>query len=347
MSQYCADGHLPTDWHLAHYITRAIGLGLVIVEATAVSASGAVTPYDLSLWDDRAIEPLARLARGIAARGAVAGIQLSHGGRKASRSRPWDGDEWIRPEQGGWEVYAASSQPFADGYPTPLALDTAGIATVVDDFGSAARRALRAGFTFLELHAGHGRLLHGFLSPLANHRGDAYGGSLENRCRLLLEVATRVRREWPAQLPLAVRLSCVDWVEGGWTLADSVLLAGMLGEVGVDLIDCSSSGIQRPLRVNPTPGYQVPFARAIRRRTGLATAAVGLIQNLWQADQIVADGAADLVLMGRGLLADPLMAMRSVAFGVAPPELLPPQYARATSSQSPLHLPVPDFIPEL
>ena len=299
MTQYCSERQLPTTWHTAHYATRAIGLGLVIVEATAVAEFAAVTPHDLGLWSDEMIGPYADLVQSIEAQGAVAGIQLSHAGRKGSRTRPSDGDRWLPVDAGGWPVYAPSAEAFAPGYPVPEALDESGIREAQDQFRQAAARARRAGFRFLELHAGHGRLLHSFLSPIANHRDDAWGGSFENRCRFLIEVVQSVRHEWPDDLPLGVRLSCVDWVEGGWELEDSVRLAGLLKDHGVDLIDCSSSGIRRPVDIDPKPRYQVPFAREIRERTGIATAAVGLIKDLWEADEVLSSGAADIVLLGR------------------------------------------------
>jgi 2,4-dienoyl-CoA reductase-like NADH-dependent reductase (Old Yellow Enzyme family) len=347
MSQYCASNFRATDWHLTHYATRAIALGLVIVEATAVSPEGAVTPYDLGLWSDEQIPSLARVAEAIRQQGAVPGLQLSHAGRKASRSRPSDGDAWISLDGGGWQAIGPSPIAFADGYPIPRPLDEAGIAAVIEDFRQAARRAREAGFAFLELHAGHGRLLHSFLSPVANKREDAWGGAFANRSRLLTEVVRAVRVEWPENLPLAVRLSCIDWLENGWLLEDSILLADRLLPLGVDLIDCTSGGIKRPLSVKPTPGYQVEFARAIRHKTGIATAAVGLIADLGHAQKVIDAHDADLVLMGRTLLADPLLVMRSARCGLAPQSVVPDQYRRGLDSLARISELSDDFVPEL
>ncbi|WP_255945425.1 NADH:flavin oxidoreductase/NADH oxidase [Streptomyces odontomachi] len=347
MSQYCASDYHANDWHLGHYLSRSIGIGLVIVEATAVSEQGAVTAYDLGLWHDGFVPRLAAVATAIRSQGAVAGIQLSHGGRKSSRTRPWEGDRPLDPAAGGWPVVAPSRIPFADGYAVPHPLDAAQITRVIEDFGTAAKRAHAAGFQFLELHAGHGRLLHSFLSPLANTRSDEWGGSFDARCRLLIEVVHSVRRYWPEHLPLAVRLSCVDWAEGGWTLDDSVRLAALLTEHDVDLVDCTSGGIRRPLAVQPAPGYQVGFAREIRRRAGMATAAVGLIRDVREADDVIEAGSADVVLMGRSLLIDPLQAVRSASIGLAPLDAVPHQYRRAVASLATATAGSADFIPEL
>jgi 2,4-dienoyl-CoA reductase-like NADH-dependent reductase (Old Yellow Enzyme family) len=347
MSQYCAADFRATDWHLAHYGTRAIGLGLVIVEATAVSPDGAVTPYDLGLWRNEQISSLAPIAEAIRRQGAVPGLQLSHGGRKASRSRPWEGDIWIKPDEGGWPVSGPSPIAFAEGYPVPRPFDEADIEAAIEDFGRAAGRAREAGFSFLELHAGHGRLLHSFLSPIANTRSDTWGGDFANRCRLLTEVVRRVRVEWPESLPLAVRLSCIDWIDNGWMLEDSILLADRLLRLGVDLIDCTSGGIKRPLSVKPDPGYQVEYASKIRHKTGIATAAVGMIRDLRHAQEVIDAQDADIVLMGRSLLADPLMVMRAVQYGLAPLSIIPHQYRRALESLNPTHGSNDDFAPEL
>ncbi|MEU8197945.1 NADH:flavin oxidoreductase/NADH oxidase [Microbispora amethystogenes] len=345
MSQYSAEDHRPVDWHFAHYLTRSMGLGLTLVEATAVSREGAVTPQDLGVWDDTFVAPLRRLVEVIESQGAVPGLQLSHAGRKASRTRPWDGDVSLPVQSGGWPIVGPSPTRFAEGYLTPEPLDEPAIDAVVDDFSQAARRAREAGFRFLELHAGHGRLLHSFLSPLANERTDRWGGSFENRCRLLLDVVRGVRGHWPDELPLSVRLSCVDWAEGGWSLEDSVRASELLRSAGVDLIDCTSGGIMRPLRVEAKPGYQVEFAKEIRKGAGIATAAVGLIQDVRQARQVVEAGDADMVLMGRSLLADPLQVIRLADRGET--GVIPRQYRRAFTSTARAPRPSSDFIPEL
>lgn len=342
MSQYSAEPgqHTANDWHLHHYATRAQGVGVVIVEATAISAQALVTPHDLGLWNTTQQDSLADVAAAITAGGAEPALQLCHGGRKSSRTRPWDGDTWLRPEQGGWPVLGPSPVPFADGYPAPQEATETDLARVVADFASAAGRAAAAGFAMVELHAGHGRLLHSFLSPVANQRTDRYGGEFDNRVRLLLETVGAVRSVWPAHLPLAVRLSCEDHEPGGWGIQDTVRLAALLGEAGVDLIDCTSGGIRRPQSYRPGPGYQVPYASTIRRKTKMATAAVGLITTLGQAHDIIDREDADLVLMGRTLLTDPTLPWRSNRAGGA--GLVPVQYRRAMRA-----VPTADVVPEL
>lgn len=329
MCQYsCRDG-LATDWHLVHLGSRAVGgAGLVIVEATAVTPEGRISPEDLGLWHDQQIEPLARVFRFVAAQGSVPGIQLGHAGRKASTAAPFKGGKPLGLHQGGWPVVGPSALPFGDGYQAPRALSLKEIRSTVQAFGKAAARAAAAGAQVLELHAAHGYLLHQFLSPLANRRDDDYGGPFENRIRLLREVVEAVRRVWPATAPLFVRISATDWLEGGWTVDDSVALAERLQPLGVDLVDCSSGGIQPKVPIPVGPGYQVPLAERVRRRSGLLTGAVGLITEPAQADRIVRDGQADLVLLGRELLRDPywpIRAARELGWSMAPP----PQYARA------------------
>jgi 2,4-dienoyl-CoA reductase-like NADH-dependent reductase (Old Yellow Enzyme family) len=329
MCLYSAVDYLPTPWHLAHYLTRSQLTGLTIVEATAVSHQGLVTPQDLGIWEDSAVPPLAELARAITEVGGVAGIQLSHAGRKACRTPPWDGDVRITPDQGGWPIVGPSAIPFADGYATPAELAVEEIRAVVGSYADAARRARQAGYQLLELHAGHGRLLHSFYSPVANRRTDDYGGSWENRVRLLVEVVDAVRGQWPEHLPLAVRLSCVDWLPDGWQLDDSVALAVELRYHGVDLIDCTSGGITRPIRVPTGPGYQVPFAREIRRRAGIATAAVGLIDSPSAAAKVIETDGADVVLLGRRMLLDPYLLYTA---GNAERPSIPVQYQRGVRS---------------
>ncbi len=313
MCQYSAQDGLATDWHLVHLGARALGgAGLLLVEATAVTPEGRISPQDLGLWKDEQVEPLARVVRFVREQGAVAGIQLAHAGRKASLARPWEGGAPLGPEDGGWApVRAASPIPFDAGYPTPAPLDTEELGGVVDAFVKGAERALEAGFQLVEIHGAHGYLLHSFLSPLSNRRTDDYGGSFDNRTRLLREVVVGVREVWPAELPLLLRISCTDWMEGGWGPDDSVDLARMVGPLGVDLVDCSSGGGHPAASPPWGPGFQTPFAERIRRETGIPTGAVGLITDPIQADHIVRTGQADLVLLGRQLLREPAWPFRA------------------------------------
>jgi 2,4-dienoyl-CoA reductase-like NADH-dependent reductase (Old Yellow Enzyme family) len=313
MCQYSADDGFASDWHLVHLGSRAAGgVGLVVVEATAVTAEGRITPKDLGIWDDRHVEPLARIVRFVESQGAVAGIQLAHAGRKASCLPPWLGGAVItHPGAGGWRPVAPSPVPFQDDGPPPRELDAAGIEGIVEAFVTATRRALAAGFKVIELHAAHGYLLHEFLSPLSNHRSDDYGGSLENRMRLTLRVAERVRALVPAALPVFVRISATDWAEGGWDADQSVELAKRLRAAGVDLIDVSSGALTPKARIPVGKGYQVPFARRIRTEAGIMTGAVGLITEARYADEIVTGGDADLVFVGRELLREPYWALKA------------------------------------
>ncbi len=333
MCQYSAeDGHA-NDWHLIHIGGFATGgAGLVMSEATAVVPEGRISPQDLGIWDDGQVDALRRITDFVHAQGAVAGIQLAHAGRKASTYRPWEGRAAVPPAEGGWtDVWAPSAIPFSDDYPQPRELTESGIRSVVDAFRSAAARSLEAGFRVAEVHAAHGYLLHQFLSPLSNQRTDCYGGSFENRIRLLLEVVAAVREVWPDRLPLLVRISATDWVEGGWTPEESVELARRLRESGVDLIDCSTGGLVPGAQIPVGPNYQVPFAERIRREAGIPTSAVGLITEPEQADRIVRDGSADIVLLGRELLRQPrwpLLAAQRLGAEIA----WPPQYARARPS---------------
>lgn len=301
----------------------------MIAEATAVEARGRISPGDVGLWEDAQVEPLARMTRFVRAQGAVPGIQLAHAGRKASTASPWDGGSPLGLAQGGWTVVAPSAQPFAEGHPLPEALTPAGIAGVVQAFVAAAKRALAAGFELVEIHAAHGYLLHQFLSPLSNHRTDPFGGSFENRIRLLLEVVDGVRAVWPEQLPLWVRVSATDWAEsGGWDLPQTVALAMLLKNRGVDLLDCSSGGTLPHAKIPVGPGFQVPFAEVVRREAGIATGAVGLITEPEQAERILAENRADVVLIGRAFLKDPYWPLHAAkALGA---ELTwPAQYRRA------------------
>ncbi len=313
MCQYSADNGMADDWHLVHLGSRAVGgAGLVMVEATAVTAEGRITPGDMGIWDAAHVEPLARIARFVQRQGAVAGIQLAHAGRKASCDLPWKGGRRLRTAaEGAWPVVAPSAIPFRDDDPVPHELDEAGIDGIVHAFVDAARRALEAGFRVIELHAAHGYLLHSFLSPLSNRRTDRYGGSLENRIRLPLRIATEVRRIMPADMPLLVRVSATDWVEGGWDLPQSIELARAFCACGVDLIDCSSGGLVPRATIPVGRNYQVPFAAAIRKEVGMATAAVGLITEAAQANDIITSGAADMVFIARQMLRDPYWAINA------------------------------------
>lgn len=329
MCQYSATDGLPDDWHLVHLGSRAVGgAAAVIAEATAVSAEGRISPGDTGIWNDAQAEAWSRIARFITREGAVAGIQLAHAGRKASTAAPWHGGKGLGPEQGGWTPVAPFALRFDDHNPLPQALDDAGIAQVVADFVAAARRALAAGFQLVEIHAAHGYLLHSFLSPLSNRREDRYGGSFDNRTRLLREIIDGVRSVWPEHLPLWLRISASDWADDGWDIEQSIALARLLPAHGVDLVDVSSGGLVPYARVPSGPNYQVPFAARIRREAAVATGAVGLITEPAQAEAIVRNGEADVVLLARELLRDPYFPRRAAhALGAS---IDPPlQYQRA------------------
>jgi 2,4-dienoyl-CoA reductase-like NADH-dependent reductase (Old Yellow Enzyme family) len=313
MCQYIARDGFADDWHLVHLGSRAAGgVALVMVEATAVTADGRITHGDLGIWTDRHAEPLARIARFVHSQGAVAGIQLAHAGRKASCDLPWKGGAGLKtPEVGGWPVVGPGAIPFDEGNPVPKELDEAGIDGIVAAFEAATRRALLAGFRVIEIHNAHGYLLHEFLSPLSNRRTDRYGGSLENRMRLSLRVAAAVRKLVPAELPVFVRISGTDWAEGGWDIEQSVVLAGRLKELGIDLIDVSSGGLVPKARIPVAKGFQVPLARKIRCDAGIMTGAVGLITEAAHANEIVTGGDADLVFIARELLREPYWALKA------------------------------------
>jgi 2,4-dienoyl-CoA reductase-like NADH-dependent reductase (Old Yellow Enzyme family) len=319
MCEYSSEDGFANDWHLVHLGSRAVGgAGLVITEAAAISPEGRITPQDLGLWKDAHIVGLRRIVDFLHLQGARAGVQLAHAGRKASMTRPWDvgaaGEQVVPSAKGGWEnVVAPSALAFNEGYARPVTLDRFGIHRIVEDFTSAARRALEAGFDVLELHAAHGYLLHQFLSPLSNRRTDEFGGSFENRVRLTLNVVEAVRAEWPEELPLLVRISATDWADGGWNIDESVELARLLQARGVDMIDVSSGGLVPGARIPAGPGYQVPFAERIRRESGIATGAVGMITDAEQADQIVRNGQADIVLLAREMLRDPYWPLHAAA----------------------------------
>jgi 2,4-dienoyl-CoA reductase-like NADH-dependent reductase (Old Yellow Enzyme family) len=328
MCMYSAADGLANDWHLTHLGSRAVGgAGLILAEATAVQARGRITPYDLGLWNDAQVEPLARITAFLKSHGAVPGIQLAHAGRKASTNRPWDGGGLVEDAR-GWQVVGASPIAFTEGSPVPHKLSQTDIVEVVEAFASAARRALAAGFEWVEIHGAHGYLIHSFYSPISNQRADAYGGSFTGRTRLALEVAQAVRAAWPANLPLAMRLSCTDWTPGGWTVEDSVALARLLKQEGVDLIDCSSGGNVPRADVPLGPGYQVPLSEAVRQGAGILTAAVGLINAAAHADEIIRNGRADMVLLGRAMLRDPYWALHAAKELGQKPDV-PDQYLRA------------------
>lgn len=313
MCEYSSEDGFANDWHLVHLGSRAVGgAGLVFTEATAVTPGGRISPQDLGIWKDDHIEMLARIVRFVHGQGSVAGMQLAHAGRKASTYRPWSGTGRLPESEGGWRsVVAPSPIPFADNYPQPIEMTPRMISTTVAAFAAAARRALQAGFRVIEIHAAHGYLLHEFLSPLSNHRTDDYGGSFANRIRLVKEVAGAVRGVWPDHLPLFIRISATDWTEGGWDIEQSVALASELEPLGVDLVDCSSGGNVAGATIPLGPGYQVVFAERIRNDAGILTAAVGLITTPAQADEIIASGKADAVLLARELLRDPYFPMRA------------------------------------
>lgn len=312
MCQYSSINGFANDWHLVHLGSRAVGgAGLVIMEATAVSPEGRITPADMGIWDDAHINELSRIAGFINTQGSTAGIQLGHAGRKASTREPWVNRKLIPENEGGWQVLAPSPVPFAEGFGQPLEMSGLDLDKVIGDFKSAARRAVTAGFKVVEIHAAHGYLIHEFLSPLSNFRTDEYGGSFENRVRLLTEILSSVKEVWPAEYPLFVRISATDWAEGGWDLHDSIRLAGILRSAGVDVIDCSTGGNLPVAKIPVGPGYQVPFAEAIKKDTGIMTAAVGFIEDAVQAEEIIASGKADLVLLAREMLREPYFALKA------------------------------------
>ncbi len=330
MCQYSYSDGFSNEWQLVHLGTRAVGgAGLVIAEATAVEARGRITPHDVGIWKDEHVEPLRRVIQVIKMNGAVPGIQIAHAGRKASVQRPWDGGRPIAPgEAGYWQVVGPSPIPFAEGFQVPHELSRQEIWDIQAAFQLAAKRALAAGFEWLEIHGAHGYLAHSFYSPISNRRTDEYGGSFENRVRFLIETTRKVRVVWPERLPLTVRISGTDWIEGGWTIDESVELARCLKDEGVDLVDCSSGGNVHQAKVPLGPGYQVPIAEAVRKGADILTATVGLITNASMANEIVNSGKADLVLLGREMLRDPYWALHA-AQELKQPAPVPAQYLRA------------------
>ncbi len=312
MCQYSSEDGFANDWHLVHLGTRAIGgSSLIFSEATAVSPEGRISPADLGIWKEEHIPFLKKITDFIQNHDSIPGIQLAHAGRKASEREPWNGRGPVAIEEGGWPVVAPSSVPFSERSKTPSELDGNGITKVIDDFRSAARRSLQAGFKVVEIHAAHGYLIHEFLSPLSNFRTDQFGGSFENRIRLLVEVVKAVREVWPLELPLFVRISATEWTDGGWTLEDSISLTEVLKELDVDVIDCSTGGNVAGITIPLSPGYQVLYAEEIRKRTGILTGAVGLITEAKQAEEILSQERADLIILARQLLRDPYFPLHA------------------------------------
>jgi 2,4-dienoyl-CoA reductase-like NADH-dependent reductase (Old Yellow Enzyme family) len=312
MCQYSSKDGFASDWHLVHLGSRAVGgAGLVIAEATGISPEGRITPGDLGIWSDDHIEFLQRITTFVRSQGAVAGVQLAHAGRKASHHTPWEGGKPLAEHEGAWQTVAPSALPFTPNTPSPVELNEAGIEKVISDFRAAAGRALKAGFQVVEIHAAHGYLLHQFLSPLSNQRTDRYGGSFENRIRLLMEVTEAVRAVWPDELPLMVRISGTDWVEEGWNGDDSVALARELKVRGVDLVDCSTGGNVSRVRIPVEPLYQVPYARRVKQEAGMPSGAVGLITTAEEAQGILERGDADIVLLARQMLRDPYFPLHA------------------------------------
>jgi 2,4-dienoyl-CoA reductase-like NADH-dependent reductase (Old Yellow Enzyme family) len=330
MCQYSAVDGSPTDWHLVHLGSRAVGgAGLVLTEAAAISPEGRISPGDLGIWKDEHIEPLARITRFVREHGAIPGIQLAHAGRKASMPPGWEKPLYVPPTDGGWDnVVAPSAESYSSTYPVPHAMDRAAMDKVIADMTAAVKRAVTAGFLLIEVHQAHGYLAHEFLSPLSNLRTDEYGGSLENRMRFPLEMVRTARATWPEHLPLWVRVSATDWVDGGLTIDDIVAYAKLLKVEGVDLVDISSGGNDHRQQIPVGPGYQVPFAERVRRDAGIATGAVGMITESAQADQILSTGQADVVLLARELLRDPYWPLRA-AYELKQPGSWQKQYERA------------------
>ena len=340
MCEYSSTDGYVSDWHFVHLGSRAVGgAGLVLTEAAAVVPEGRISPDDLGIWMDDHIEPLARIVRFIHKQGSVAGMQLAHAGRKASTYRPWAGRGRVPESEGGWNnVVAPSAVTFADEYPMPRALSIDGIKNIVSAFAAAAGRACEAGFRVIEIHAAHGYLIHEFLSPFSNQRTDAYGGSFENRTRVLREIVAAVRSVWPERAPLFVRISASDWIEGGWDIQQSVELARQLKELGADLIDCSSGGNVPGAAMPVGPGYQTPFANEIRREANILTGAVGMITSPVQAEHILVTGQADAVIIAREFLRDSYWPLRA-ARELGQPTSWPVQYLRAAPEGSQARVP--------
>jgi 2,4-dienoyl-CoA reductase-like NADH-dependent reductase (Old Yellow Enzyme family) len=331
MCEYSAENGFANDWHFVHLGSRAVGgAGLIITEAMAVSQEGRISPKDLGIWDDAHIAGLKRITDFISAQGTIPGVQLAHAGRKSSTDVPWKGMHLVPPEQGGWkEIYAPSEIPFSDKYGHPIALTKEGINKLVHDFRAAAKRSREAGFKVVELHGAHGYLIHQFLSPLSNHRTDEYGGDFTNRIRFLLEIIDAVKEVWPEDYPLFVRLSATDWADGGWNLEETTTLSLILKDRGVDLIDTSSGGLTTHQKITVGPLYQTPFAAHIRKETGILTGAVGMITTPEEAESIIAEGKADLVLIARESLRNPYFPIHAAHALNEESFVWPEQYERA------------------
>ena len=329
MCQYSAKDGIPNDWHFVHLGSRAVGgAGLVFTEATAVSPEGRISPADTGIWSDEHTKAWGRIAGFVKSHGAAVGIQLAHAGRKASTKTPWEGEGEVTLTNGGWQTIGPSPVKFSDDYPLPKEMSKTDIRIVIDQFAGAAKNSLAAGFQIAEIHSAHGYLLHQFLSPLSNRRKDEYGGELKNRMRFPLEVAKAVRETWAPDLPVFIRISSTDWIEGGWDLAQSIEYAKELKKTGIDLIDCSSGGVAPGAKIPISPGYQVQFAEGIKRQAGIMTGAIGLITEATQAENILADGKADVIIMARELLRDPYFPLHAArALGDDPQ--YPKQYSRA------------------
>ena len=343
MCQYSCEDGFANDWHFAHLAARAVGgAGLVFTEAAAVSPEGRISPQDLGVWSDAHFEPLERIARFVRAQGAVPGIQLAHAGRKASVYRPWSGQGSIPKSEGGWRTVGPSPISFGKAFATPEELSVDGILALEQAFATAANRAYAAGFRTIELHAAHGYLVHQFLSPLSNRRADAYGGSFDNRTRFLRDCVAAIRKVLPDHCPLFVRISATDWTDGGWDIEQSLELSRRLKDLGVDAVDCSSGGNVEDAKIPIGPGYQVPFARRIRGEAGVATSAVGMISAPAQADQIIRNGEADMVLLARELLRDPYWPLRA-ARELGQAMSWPAQYLRAAPRDAPERVAAHEF----
>jgi len=330
MCQYSSINGVPTDWHFVHLGSRAVGgAGLIFTEATAVSPEGRISPDDAGIWNDQQLNAYKKITAFIKGQKSVPGIQLAHAGRKASTYSPWKGTGEVKIENGGWQTLAPSSIPFADNFPNPKEMDEDDIKLVIDQFNESAKRSIEAGFEVIELHFAHGYLVHEFLSPISNNRKDSYGGTLENRCRFAIDLATSTRKVIPSGTPLFVRISATDWVEGGWDIEQSVQLAKWLKDVGVDLIDCSSGGNIPNAKIPVAPGYQISFAEKIKKEANILTGGVGLITTAEQAEEIIKSEKADIVLLAREMLRDSYFALHAAKKLNVDLDNFPKQYLRA------------------
>jgi 2,4-dienoyl-CoA reductase-like NADH-dependent reductase (Old Yellow Enzyme family) len=329
MCQYSSENGMPTEWHLVHLGSRAVGgAALIIQEATAISPGGRISPDDAGIWNDIQMEAYKRITAFISSQNCIPGIQIAHAGRKGSTYSPWKGIGEVSKEQGGWKTISPSPIHFADNYPNPKEMDNDDIKKVIDDFCHAAERSIKAGFKLIELHMAHGYLVHEFLSPLSNLRLDEYGGNLDNRCRFAVEIATRIREIIPENFPLLARISSSDWIQGGWDIEDSVYLSKKLKDAGVDLIDCSSGGNAPKATIPTGPGYQIEFSERIKKETGILTGGIGFITSPEQADQIIRTSQADIVLLAREILRNPYWPLHAAKVLKADVDW-PKQYERA------------------